>query len=166
MQFISYWQECSQTKHSMSAQTQCNIQCFFVICYHLMNFEITYSWLVVSMWLSSCSALYWYCISCFTVWAKTSWEDHVSYWFSFIVGFVFYEYKKWKKISFAENWCTWLDKFSKSLCTVISASVTWLKIIMWVLCTNLLISNTYIWACNNLSLRPKSHKVITIRSTT
>ena len=73
----------------LSLGKKSNIQCFFVICYHLMNFEITYSWLVVSMWLSSCSALYWYCISCFTVWAKTSWEHHVSYWFSFIVCFVF-----------------------------------------------------------------------------
>ena len=32
----------------LSLGKKSNIQCFFVICYHLMNFEITYSWLVVS----------------------------------------------------------------------------------------------------------------------
>ena len=74
------------------------------------------------------------------------------------------EYKKWKQIFFAGNWCTWLQKFSNAWCTVFSASVIWLKIMMWVLCASLLISNTYIWACNNLSSRPKSLKVI--RSTT
>ena len=34
---------------------------FFVICYHLMNFEIIFSWLVVSKWPSSCSVSYYYC---------------------------------------------------------------------------------------------------------
>ena len=34
---------------------------FFVICYHLMKFEIIFSWLVVSKWPSSCSVSYYYC---------------------------------------------------------------------------------------------------------
>ena len=54
------------------------------------------------------------------------------------------EYEKWKAF-FAGNWCTCLHKFRNAICTVISVFFTWLEIMMWVLCTNLLISYKYKW---------------------
>ena len=57
---------------------------FLLICYHLMNFEIMLSWLVVSRCVVLCIVFVYYhrsshISSCLTVWTKTSWEQPCKY---------------------------------------------------------------------------------------